>query len=178
VEEGKRFSQVYLEQGAPVRDSVRFRNRIAAHYRQYVYVYEEREQPIRKAIQRETGAKVPFTSHYDVAKFFETAELRDVLDAITLTHQTLDPIHRGVAKEWKDFIDRVFREENLGYRLDLKCGVHYFIDEEFERNRVSTLTVLDDENMPECMTPTTRHIGIWTVTRPIQRPLFGRCLSR
>jgi len=31
------------------------------------------------------------------------------------------------------------REENLAYSLDDLCGVHYFIDEEYERNRVSVL---------------------------------------
>ena len=36
------------------------------------------------------------------------------------------------------------KEENLGYRLDTKCGVHYLVDEEFERNRFSTLSILDD----------------------------------
>jgi hypothetical protein len=31
----------------------------------------------------------------------------------------------------------------MGYRLDEKCGVHYFVDEEFERNRYSTLSALE-----------------------------------
>src|SRR4030095_1592380 len=49
-----------------------------------------------------------------------------------------------MSDKWKQFVARVLIEENLGYRLDPKCGVHYFVDEEFERNRVSTLGGLDD----------------------------------
>jgi hypothetical protein len=45
-------------------------------------------------------------------------------------------------KEWMNFVERVFKEENLGYKLDSKCGVHYFVDEEFERNRFSALSGL------------------------------------
>lgn len=31
----------------------------------------------------------------------------------------------------------------MGYRLDEECGVHYFVDEEFERNRMGTLAGLN-----------------------------------
>jgi hypothetical protein len=49
-----------------------------------------------------------------------------------------------MSDKWKQFVARVLIEENLGYQLDSKCGVHYFVDEEFERNRVATLRSLDD----------------------------------
>ncbi len=32
----------------------------------------------------------------------------------------------------------------MGYRLDDKCGVHYLIDEEFERNKISAIRILQD----------------------------------
>ena len=34
------------------------------------------------------------------------------------------------------------REENVGYRVDEDCIVHYFVDEDFERRRVATVSVL------------------------------------
>jgi hypothetical protein len=43
------------------------------------------------------------------------------------------------ADAWRGFVERTLREENLAYSLDELCGVHYFVDEEFERNRVSVL---------------------------------------
>jgi hypothetical protein len=44
---------------------------------------------------------------------------------------------------WREFVERVLREENVGYTVDNNCGVHYFVDQEFERNRASALSILD-----------------------------------
>ena len=41
------------------------------------------------------------------------------------------------------FVDRVFREENVGYRIDEEGLVHYFVDEAFERTRLSSIACLD-----------------------------------
>ena len=38
--------------------------------------------------------------------------------------------------------NRAFDEESLGYRVDPKGSVHYVVDEEFERNRVSAISSL------------------------------------
>ena len=46
------------------------------------------------------------------------------------------------AEDWKSFVSRALREENLGYTVDTQCGVHYFVDEEFERGRSATLAIL------------------------------------
>jgi hypothetical protein len=39
---------------------------------------------------------------------------------------------------------RIFTEENVRYRVDEQGGVHFAIDEEFERNRAATLGILSD----------------------------------
>jgi hypothetical protein len=39
-------------------------------------------------------------------------------------------------------VSRIFQEENLGYRVDRKGGVHYAVDAEFERNRASAVRSL------------------------------------
>lgn len=141
MEEGKRFSLVYLQRGAPVRDSRRFRNRIAAYYHEHFFKHRDE---ISKIIHEETGARVKRLHSYVVDDFLERADLRDVLDAITIIYQVAaKEKHSLDALEWKMFVERVLREENVGYRLDSKCGVHYFVDEEFERNRVATLSALD-----------------------------------
>lgn len=144
MEEGKRFSQVYLERGTPARDSARFRNRVSAYYWQNLH--GQHKDKIRTLLQKETGAEVPFVAGgYSVAGFFKKAELRDVLDAITLIYQHLIASGwKSLAGDWKTFIERAFQEENIGYRLDRACGVHYYVDEEFERNRFSTLAVLEE----------------------------------
>jgi hypothetical protein len=47
------------------------------------------------------------------------------------------------ADAWHAFVVRTLREENMAYILDENCGVHFRVDEEFERNRVSALKCLD-----------------------------------
>ncbi len=141
--QGKRFSQVYLERGAPARDSQRFRNRLSAYYSEHLSTnFRDR---IRNAMQQEAGIEVPWINNwgYDVSAVFKKGDLRDVLDSITIVYRQLAPAWPHLADRWKEFVERALREENVGYTLDEKCGVHYFIDEEFERNRVSTLSVLD-----------------------------------
>ena len=142
MNEGERFSLIYLERSTPVKDSQRFRNRLAAYYRQNLN--ESHKDRIYKIIQKETGAILP-DGHYGylMGKFFEKNDLRDVLDSITLIFRVVRG-YSNESKNWMDFVSRVLSEENMGYRLDSKCGVHYHVDEEFERNRISTLSLLED----------------------------------
>lgn len=147
MEEGKRFSLLYLERSVPVRDSQRFRNRLVAYYNDHCG--KDISRSIKKIIEMETGAKVPFGyDSYRIDSFIEKSETRDVLDAITIIYRVLRgrglPTSVKCAEDWRLFVSRVLSEENLGYKLDSKCGVHYFVDEEFERNRFSTLSILDD----------------------------------
>jgi len=142
-QKGKRFSLVYLERGVPARDNERFRNRLAAYYLEH---FSERyQEPIRRALQREAGIDVPAYAYgYMVDKVFKNGDVRDVLDAITIIYQELiNHGQRGLASGWKSFVSKALREENVGYALDDYGGAHYFIDEEFERNRASTLAVLE-----------------------------------
>jgi hypothetical protein len=148
-QKGKRFSLVYLDRAVPARDSQRFRNRLAAYY--WEYLHDDHREVIRKALQREAGIQVPWlASSYNIAGVFEKGELRDVLDAITIIYQQLNQQKWiGRADGWKSFVQRSFREENVGYTLDEQGGVHYFVDEEFERNRTSTLAVLEHQQYRE-----------------------------
>lgn len=139
MEEGTRFSLLYLERSTPVKDSKRFRNRLAAYYWDNLYKYYA--DKIVNIIQLETGAEVPYAGMgYSISDFFKDNQLRDVLDSITLIYKVLQSDPSRI--NWKNFVDRVFKEEHLGYKLDSMCGVHYFVDEEFERNRFSALSVL------------------------------------
>ncbi len=141
---GKRFSLVYLDRGAPARDSQRFRNRLAAYYQQNLH--GSHRTLIEDALQREAGIELPWTPNFgfSIERMFKNGELLDVLDAITVIYQVLfTQGFRPQAVRWNQSVEKVLREENVGYTLDEAGGVHYFIDEEFERNRASTLSVLD-----------------------------------
>ena len=137
MKEGVRFSQVYLDRSTPVNDSVRMRNRISAIYWDML---SNDKNDLISLIQKETGAKVPFTgASFSISNFFETAEIRDLLDSITIIYNYYVKSQRYKAIQWHTFISRVLREENVGYRLDGSGGVHFFVDEEFDRNRVSLI---------------------------------------
>lgn len=101
----------------------------------------------------EAGIEVPYFQNFgfSISDVFKKNELRDVLDSITLIYRSLKQRgHVQLSNNWKSFVVRAFKEENVAYRLDEECGVHYFVDEDFERNRFSTLSALND---PE-------HLGI------------------
>jgi hypothetical protein len=144
MEVGKRFSLLYLDRSKTLRDSQRFRNRLAAFY--WKSLHSLHASDIVHAIQLEIGAEVPFiVGSYSGSDFFKQSELRDLLDSITVIYKLVKGGPFGnVPDNWKNFVGRAISEENLGYRLDDECGVHFFVDEEFERNRFSTLAVLED----------------------------------
>jgi hypothetical protein len=144
MELGKRFSLLYLDRSKTLRDSQRFRNRLAAFY--WKVLHQNHEWDIVQAIQLEIGAEVPLgMESYSVHDFIKQSELRDLLDSITVVYKIVKGgPYISLGEKWKSFVGRAISEENLGYRLDDECGVHFFVDEEFERNRFSTLAVLED----------------------------------
>ncbi len=143
MKKGMRFSLLYLDRSEHLKDSKRFRNRLAAFYDESLDEFYRDD--IGKSIELEIGAEVPTPiGEYLVSEFFKTGELRDLFDSITIIYNTLTTEPGGPATEWKAFVAKAMSEENMGYRLDNECIVHYFVDEEFERNRFSTLLVLDD----------------------------------
>ena len=50
-----------------------------------------------------------------------------------------------IAHWWRDTVRQIFAEENLAYVLDDVGGVHPAIDQEFQRNLVSTIAALQSE---------------------------------
>lgn len=149
---GDLFSRVYLERSAPMQDNPRFRIRLAAVLEGYPRNHKE----ISVYLQREAGLIVRHVgANHQFSKFFTQSPIEHVLDAITLIWQCLRAAYQQyssrapqqraypAADDWHAFVSRALREENMGYQLDERCGVHYFVDEEFERNRVSALKCLE-----------------------------------
>ncbi len=142
---GQHFSQLYIERGAPQDDSARLRFSLAAYINDELFRYRDK---ITCAIHREQGIPVSWNAGYNFQRFLEEAELRDVLDLITtvwrvLARESLQKFpSKGPAREWHDFVEGALAKENMAYRLDEQCGVHYLVDEEFERNRLSALRCL------------------------------------
>ncbi len=81
MEEGKRFSLIYLERGGPVLDSPRFRRRLFGFYLERLTAHK---WEIESAIRRELGVEVR-----SLEGFFCKAESRDILDCITVIYKTM-----------------------------------------------------------------------------------------
>lgn len=159
---GERFSQIYLDRGPPARDSDRFRRRLAQQFDSLVGGYEKASEFGKFLVSRAGMAvRQSAAGTYYPKEVFLSGEVRDMLDAITLFHERLARPHaaklhvqqlvsrRRFAEPstphprlWLDFVAAAMREENVGYRVDEKCGVHFYVDEQFERNRSATLEVL------------------------------------
>ncbi|OHV15728.1 hypothetical protein BK022_16905 [Methylorubrum extorquens] len=79
-------------------------------------------------------------------KFFKQAELRDVLDCLSSTYAVLHSRadYRGAATWLKD-ITFIFNAQNVKYRIDVDGSVLLRVDEQFEADRVATLSGLDGQ---------------------------------
>ena len=135
------FSRLYLEKGKPQPDSERFRIRVAAQLKKTSFNTAQ----VARLVAEELGVNFPQSAsssrkEYYVDTFVRKSEVRDLLDFITLVSQNLQSDNQSAARQvFTDFIERAMREEGLGYRIDQAGGVHFYIDEEFERSRVSIL---------------------------------------
>jgi hypothetical protein len=144
---GQLFSRIYIEKGEPRADSARFRSRLAAKIESFSYS----ESGTARLILEETGAVVPRGGvinrpTYYFGAFIKNAELRDLLDVITLIHRSLQSNSLSVVqKRYREDIERTMREENVSYRLDSFGGVHFYVDEEFERSRFAAISGMSSE---------------------------------
>ena len=152
---GELFVRLYLERGAPAQDSPFFRNRLDAylqanHSKDYAelstYLKQEAGLVIASSYLDKLGV------FYNFSEFFTKTRTEFVLSAVTLIWRFLHNQYRQWTKTawtypqadaWHAFVARALREENMAYSLDGQCEVHYFVDEEFERNRVSALKTLE-----------------------------------
>jgi hypothetical protein len=137
---GERFTLVYSPKPRTLRDCQRFRHRLAA------YLSGQRDMYVLvDLLSSEIGIDVPRGYNGILwQSFFKYAEMGDVLDSITFAGQVLQLQRESALQSFRSFVDRAFREQGLGYRVDEKCGVHFYVDEEFEAGRASTISALED----------------------------------
>lgn len=140
--EGEFFSRLYIERGTPVRDSPRLRKRLLAYLQQDPFLSAGLHDIVAEAA-REIGIPFPYgAATLDIAWLYGEGEIRDVLDSITVVCRLAKQRNPSAAKNWIEFVRRALREESMWYSIDASGGVHFYIDEEYERNRVSAIQVL------------------------------------
>ena len=135
------FSRLYCPSSETLRDSVRMRNRLGSYC---LANFGDRRPEIVKLIERETGSRVPWVGQrQSLDRFFQSAELRDCLDAITLIADYFG--ERRLAQDrilWTNFASRVLREEGTAYVLDKSGEVHFAIDANYAANRAEVISGL------------------------------------
>ena len=138
--DGKRFSLNYLSRGEPTDDSKRMRARLAA----LLGPLAGPGDYLGELVLQELGVRVPRPYGYDWDTFLEKAAIRDVLDLVTLALVGMRQ-QNGVSATapWLPGVRRIFQEENVRYRVDDHGGVHFTIDDVFERNIGVTIKALD-----------------------------------
>lgn len=143
MNEGELFSRTYLRTGVPTQDSMRFRNRLYGQM-QLNHSRDSSWYEVAQALRQSGGLDIQ-GSFGGFRTFLLQSPIQDILDFVTLYWRRAggDTAYDSRPEKWRSFVSTALKEENLGYRLDGKCGVHYFVDEEFERNRVSALSALD-----------------------------------
>lgn len=138
---GELFSLVYCQRGIPLEDSVKVRRRLGGFCTQFLDTTALRS--LAKFLTMETGLEMPMVAgRRSIPEYLLRVEIVDLLNSITLIWRFFQPGGAQFGRLWHTFVIRVFHEENMRYRLDELCGVHYLIDEAFEDNRVSILPAL------------------------------------
>ncbi len=139
---GTRFSHNYLRSLELLPDSPRMRMRLAGP------IFSLGDSADRAArLQRELGVKIGYlTDEGDWVRVLERIDLRDVLDTITIIHNTIREKHEDdQARRRGVFIAicrRILSEEQVRYRIDDDGSVHFTVDELFEVNRIATIRAL------------------------------------
>ena len=127
--EGELFRRNYVRPDQKVSDSPRARRRILQVDRA---LHENRQYEFVKLVEGELGVKFPGAGYPNHEKFWTDADIDDFLSAVTLLHRVAE--HRKL-----DALRRIFEEEHLRYRIDDQGGVHYLIDEQFERSVAASI---------------------------------------
>ncbi len=163
--QGNLFSEVYLqvEKGPPASDSPNFRERLYAYV---AHELGEMDYSLCKALHRELGQRFPFSHRSTEAlqEFFSGAAIEVVLDAVTIIFREFEPICRARAvgdytshdwrpaanlemSKWRNFVNKVFQKEHIGYFVDELGGVHPLVDEEFQRSKQATIAGLSHPDL-------------------------------
>lgn len=162
---GQRFSHNYIARGEPATDSERMRRRLQANLPEMVDIAPFLERKLGVAV----GARY-YSNRGAVGvdtDFFVSCQLRDALDAITLIYQFLCyEREQTVANRWRDEVTGVFKEENVRYRLDDECGVHFHVDSAFEGTLAASIAALDGPRYANALHRFEQAMGSMDATPP------------
>jgi len=132
---GQRFSHVYLDRGEPVGDSDRMRIRM----RSLVTLVGLTDTTL---VADRLGVEF-----YSWRTFFKDAEMRDILDFVTVAYHHLARLQYVgdlKSRQWLEGAAQIFAEENIHYRVDQRGGVRFYFDDEFARAGSAAIAILSN----------------------------------
>jgi hypothetical protein len=139
---GVRFSHVYGQRGEPTEDSERMRHRIGAAIESDDWL---NNRIFKLRLEQDIGVDAPRTEMWSTF-VKRRLTLNDVLDLITVAAEYLRERPAGggelMVQNWVTGINRIFRDENVHYRVEPKGGVRFYIDEAFSQARTATIAAL------------------------------------
>ncbi len=146
---GQRFSHLYLQNEDILRDCPRMRRRVASAISD---CFGDNNDSVSAGsfLEAELGIGITSVNGYHVfvdwKNFLGNCELRDFLDVVTLIYRLAIQTGRQYRfRGYQESISRIFRECNVGYRLDDQCGVHPFVDAAFENSRANAISGIGGE---------------------------------
>ena len=137
-----RYSQLYIDQPCPLPDSARARLRIGKLMQRAIQAKDLCET-LSNTLEQELGVRVSVQYAFQWPTFCQKCSMRDLLDSITFVYKFFTAKGMSAAAPlWRQETRRIFTEERLSYAIDDNCVVHPAIDQEFQRNRTSTVAGL------------------------------------
>jgi hypothetical protein len=134
-----RYSQLYIDQSAPLPDSARARHRLGKQIESLMGQGETGR--LVQFLEGELGVVMGVRNAYELPPFFARCAIRDLLDIVTLSF-TYFRDRGAYAARWLNEVRRIFSEERLAYEIDDSGIVHPAVDKEFQRNRQATVAGL------------------------------------
>lgn len=147
---GARYSQVHLQRGDPVPDSVRLRRRVSAFVKNQL---SDHGAVCWQALEQRLGATSSQGHyHYKVEDFVLNSNFIDFADSISVLYDALREEFRKqryssierIANDWLKFCQGAFTEENVAYDIDGAGLVRPKVDVEFQNSVSSTIAGLSD----------------------------------
>lgn len=136
---GKLFIYNYMRMDSPISDSERARRRIDGTF--FRIIGSDGHERLSSFLYIELGIIFDITYHKRRERLFEfwtKSKIEVILSSITIVYK----IFPNSSQFWLQEISRIFEEEQMSYKLDNECGVHYLIDENFEAEKHSCLAGL------------------------------------
>lgn len=154
LEQGKRFSLLYVTVDSPLKDSDKVRFRISkvidlalpyvpATRRRYGINHPKAAQDLLEAeVGRQFRTIVAGQMYSDWRSYFQKITITEFLDSVTVLVGYLQERMPDQAAAFVRDVKRVFEEENLAYVVDDKGGIHPQVDAAFAVARQLSITAL------------------------------------